>query len=180
MVRMIWPPISNDGWQPRTDSLNCWRSTYGRRWVTKLATDNCSRSSRDRCGATSVISFCICGLESIAGHYEDEAAAEFLVRIGQYLIERDYFAPADIPQWLRVAERMHKSDFQPLLNLLQRTVARKIGVPHDQPVPNCISRLLDEEHLRAAFPKFIAQTPEYQQLIAQSGTARQPIGADKA
>ena len=104
----------------------------------------------------------------IAGHYEDEAAAEFLVRIGQYLIERDYFAPADIPQWLRVAERMHKSDFQPLLNLLQRTVARKIGVPHDQPVPNCISRLLDEEHLRAAFPKFIVQTPEYQQLIAQS------------
>lgn len=107
----------------------------------------------------------------IVEHYEVNSFAEFSVRIAQYLVEREYFAPADIPELLKAAakaeQKAEQSDYVPLLKCLQRALARKIGVPRGESVPECVAQLLDEEHLRTAFPKFLEESREYRQLIAR-------------
>ena len=79
--------------------------------------------------------------------YQKEPNGEFLVRAGLYLCERGYFSSKDIPMLARAAVA---DDRGPLLQHVQRLLARKMGVADGQPLPVSLAFLGDQEKLKAS------------------------------
>src|SRR6185436_6008259 len=62
----------------------------------------------------------------ISTAYDAQANQEFIVRLGQYLLERGYFKAQQLPQLYRIAM---ENDRKTLLLIVQRLVASKLGLP---------------------------------------------------
>jgi hypothetical protein len=101
---------------------------------------------------------------SMAEERHGKAEEEFFYRAGLYLWERGYFTPQEIPALYR---SMDSHDYQAVLRHVQRLLARKLGVPDDQPVPESLGFLNDVKRLKASFEKYARSTKLYQQRIAQ-------------
>ncbi len=96
--------------------------------------------------------------------YKTNAAEEFAVRFGQYLLERGYFTIADVPGLFRETVG---NDSQALLRRIQRLVARKMGVPESEPVPASLAFLADETLMEKSFDKYLAGTELYRAKLKQ-------------
>jgi hypothetical protein len=90
-----------------------------------------------------------------------EAGGEFVLRIGQYLAERGYLTPKDVPGLVRVAET---GDLGPFLRLAQRFVARKIGVRDDQPIPAKLA-FLSAERAAESWTSYLRTTTLFQERV---------------
>ena len=98
-----------------------------------------------------------------------ESNGEFLVRAGLYLCERGYFSPQEIPM---LARAFAADDSGPLLEHLQRLLARKMGVADQQPLPVSLAFLGDQSKLKASFEKYVRSTDLFQKRLAQGKTAK--------
>ena len=100
----------------------------------------------------------------LAGNYKTNASEEFVVRFGQYLIERGYFTMQEIPGLFGAGSGDNP---QALLRRMQRLVAGKMGVPETEPVPASLAFLADEETLAKSFDKYLAGTDFYRAKLKQ-------------
>jgi hypothetical protein len=87
---------------------------------------------------------------------------EFFLRAAQYLCERGYATPQDAPGLVRAG---FAEDPAPLLKHLQRLVARKMGLPTDQPPPEALAFLSDAERLRASWNRFVLTSEVFQERL---------------
>ena len=94
--------------------------------------------------------------------YEEQAGDEFVARVVQYLVERDYLGPRDLPA---IYAAVTGDDFRPLAGLVQRVVVRELGA--DEPVPESLGWLGDAERLKASFEEYVRTTDLYQQRLAE-------------
>ena len=101
--------------------------------------------------------------------YQKESNGEFLVRAGLYLCERGYFSPKEIPMLARAAVA---DDSGPLLEHVQRLLARKMGVADEQPLPASLAFLGDQKKLMASFEKYVRSTDLFHKRLAQWKTAK--------
>ncbi len=94
----------------------------------------------------------------------DAGAEEIAFRLLQYFEQRGYWRPIDLPRWLNaIVSAEGDTQEQWLLQEIQRTVARKIGIPDDQPIPPGLAFLADAEHVERSLEAFCRQTDEYRQ-----------------
>jgi len=100
----------------------------------------------------------------LAGGYKTNADEEFIVRFGQYLLERGYFTIGEIPSVFRDAS---SDDPQALFPRIQRLVARKMGVPDTEPVPASLAFLADDATMEKSFDKYLAGTALYRARLKQ-------------
>ena len=100
----------------------------------------------------------------LTSSYKTNADEEFVVRFGQYLLERGYFTIGEIPALFRYVS---EDDPKPLLHQIQRLVARKMGVPDTEPVPASLAFLADETTMEKSFDKYLASTAQYRARLKQ-------------
>lgn len=93
-----------------------------------------------------------------------KSEGEFLVRAGQYLCERGYVTPNDLP---RLVQAFWGSDAAPALRHLQRILARKMGVPDNQSIPESLAFLADPQRTQKSWEKYLMTTDRYQELLKQ-------------
>lgn len=95
--------------------------------------------------------------------YQDDAGRGFLVRVGQYLAERDYLAMTDLPALVRALD----DDFAPVANLAQRVIARELGVEQGESIPESLAWLGNPDRLKASFDKHVRTTDLYKNRVAE-------------
>lgn len=94
----------------------------------------------------------------------DAGAEEVGFRLLQYFKERGYWRPKDLPRLLNaMVSAEGDTQEQWMLQEIQRTVARKIGIPDNQPIPQGLAFLADAEHVERSLEAFCRQTDEYRQ-----------------
>ncbi len=106
-----------------------------------------------------------------AAIYEEHVGGEFLVRALQYLVERDYLGPRDIPALYAAAV---SDDFQPAARIVKRLVLRELKT-NDRP-PESLEWLGDPQRLKDSFANYVRTTDFYKERAAQ----RRRTGADGA
>lgn len=87
---------------------------------------------------------------------------EFWVRMAQYLVEREYFTAADLPQLAAADENP-----RPTLLLIQRWIATKLGVPHNQALPARLAFLADGAAAEASLSKYLEGTAQFKQRVKE-------------
>lgn len=101
--------------------------------------------------------------------YKTNTDQEFLVRIGEYLLERGYFSAGEIPGLFR---NFSENDAPALRQRLQRLVARKMGIPDTQPIPASLAFLADENTLNKSLNKYLVTTKLYRAQLKRWQTAK--------
>jgi len=66
---------------------------------------------------------------------------ELVVRIAQYLSNRGYFEPTDIPQFMRAAYELDDDSDEEMVSLITRGLAARMGVPDGDPLPPSLAAL---------------------------------------
>lgn len=97
--------------------------------------------------------------------HEEAARTEWLVRVGQYLVERSYFTPDQLPMLARAVREAGQGRPASLLTIVQRFAAAKMGVAADQPIPAGLAFLADTGVLELSVNDALRQTEEFQQLL---------------
>jgi len=95
---------------------------------------------------------------------DSDSGTAFLVRVGQYLAERDYFSAADIPH---LYHAMENGSPEESAALIQRVVVRKLGVKEGSPIPEQLEFLADPKRVERSLSTYLAGTMFYQQRLAQ-------------
>ena len=104
----------------------------------------------------------------LAGRYQTNAPEEFIVRFSQYLWERGYFQPKEVPALLVGWNSNDKQAWQQTwLNRIQRRVAGKMGVPANHPVPAALGFLTNNDAIEASFDRYAAGTELYRAKLKQ-------------
>ncbi len=104
-------------------------------------------------------------MHTIVADRPDAGAEEIGFRLLQFFEERDYWHPADLPRWRSaIVSAQGDSQDQWLLQAVQRTLARKIGIPDDQPIPEGLAFLGDAKQIERSAEAFFRQTDEYRQI----------------
>jgi hypothetical protein len=101
---------------------------------------------------------------NFAAGYSTNGAEEFLVRFGQYLVERGYLQIGDMPVLFRSAVETDSIKWN---LLLQRLVARKMGVPDSQPLPASLAFLADNDAVSKSFENYLTNTDSYRAKLKQ-------------
>jgi hypothetical protein len=99
--------------------------------------------------------------QALAEHQMD-VEEEFSVRFSQYLVERDYLTFRELPGAVRA---FTDKDPQRLADLIQRLVARKMGVANGRPLPPSLAFLGDPDRLLASLRDHLRTTELYQQRL---------------
>jgi len=94
------------------------------------------------------------------------AEGEFAARALQYLRERGYVSAKDLPHLARV---MSNTEGQPgpMVSMISRVLARKMGVPEDEPVPECLEFLTNLERVEASFEAYVRTTGLYKKALEE-------------
>jgi hypothetical protein len=93
--------------------------------------------------------------------YERGVQNEFIARSLQYLMERDYLKPRDIPGLYAVSDKRCR----PLAELVQRLIVDKLGI--EGPVPESLRWLSDPEQLQTSFDDYVATTEWYRERLTK-------------
>ena len=103
----------------------------------------------------------------LGGVFSEEktnGAEEYVARGGQYLVEHGYLKLGDLPELVRGFE---ENDDNRINRLVQRLVARKLGIPDSRPIPKALAFLGDANATEASWEKYLVTTPEYRHLLWQ-------------
>ena len=108
--------------------------------------------------------------------FKPNAAEEMGVRMFQYLAERGYFKIERLPELAAAWYRGQVSDkAEELMALVQRLVARELGIDDSKPVPKELDFLADTEKAAASLSDYLRTTPEFTKLMVESD-AKDPPG----
>lgn len=100
------------------------------------------------------------GTANIITLEEEYCNEQLWSRIGLYLCERGYFEMRDLPRLLR-------SDYGECSSHFQRLIARQMGVPNDQPIPDKLKFIADQSKLESSLNIFRASTDEYKKQLTE-------------
>ncbi len=78
---------------------------------------------------------------------EKPGETESWIRIWLYLCERGYLSAKDLPKLVRAVSQ---GDLGPLLRIVQRVVARTMGIPDNQPIPKSLAFLAGPDEAKAS------------------------------
>ncbi len=98
-------------------------------------------------------------------HPHSVLTEEFLIRAGQYLVERSYFSIDPLPVLSRFFWDVEYDDPKRFLEFVQRFIALKMGIAEDRPIPDRLKFLGSLEELKTSFDGYFGETQEYQQLL---------------
>ena len=115
----------------------------------------------------------------------DAVFHDLLFRSAQYLVERDYFAPDDLPHIVRALEEANGAkDNERLLAIVRATAARKLKLDDDTPLGGLMALLDDNARVERTFWAYVKTTPEFAEKVREShimatlGTPRREIEAE--
>ena len=111
------------------------------------------------------------------GSTREQGEMEVVARMIQYCVERNYVPPQQLPEWYYAFDQADQQRPGLLIELVQRTVATKIGIASDDPIPACLTRWSNIDDLNESLCKFLRETDEYRALKAkgqQSPAAQRP------
>ena len=100
----------------------------------------------------------------ISSAYHHEAGEEFIVRFGQYLSERGYLKVEDAAGLVQLVA---DGEAAPVLRLVQKFLAEKLGVPPAGPLPKPLALLTDRPHLEKSWDNYLAGTGAYRARLRQ-------------
>ena len=101
-----------------------------------------------------------CWEGQLAGNFDTNGTSEFILRFGQYLIERGYFSIGELPGLYR---DLNAGNDAALQHRIQRLAARRLGVPDRQPIPASIAFLADDK----SFGRYLATTDLYRAKLVK-------------
>jgi len=84
------------------------------------------------------------------------------LRFAQYLIERAYVSTEDAPMLI---EDWPVDDNETACRLLKKLIARKMGIPEGQPMPQSLEFVADPEALEDSWKSYLANTDEYRKML---------------
>jgi len=93
--------------------------------------------------------------------YKEGAGREMWMRIYQYLAERNYFDPLDMP---RIYSIMKDEQY---LKLVQEIVAKKLKYDSRKQVPVSIAFLSNHQEAIKSLSKYLSTTPKYQAILKE-------------
>lgn len=96
-----------------------------------------------------------------------DGVEEALMRMGQYLAERDYFEPQEAPRVVRAVQELSQGDPYSMLRWLQRLAARKMERDAAAPIPESLRFLADPERVKASAARYLKTTDRYRGLMQQ-------------
>ncbi len=96
---------------------------------------------------------------------EEAAQVEMIFRAGKYLVERSYFTPDQLPALARAVEEIGRVGPAPLLAIVQRFAASKMGIANDQPIPASLQFFADPAALKASIDEYLRRTDDFQQAL---------------
>lgn len=105
--------------------------------------------------------------QAVSAQGDVDRGPDWIVRVGQYLVERGYFKLHDLPELSRAAMAYSTGDPDRLFAIIQRFVATRMGVQAEQPVPESLAFLASEESIKASFIAYLSETDEYQLRLQQ-------------
>ncbi|MFO0948520.1 MAG: hypothetical protein U1D30_21790 [Planctomycetota bacterium] len=121
------------------------------------------------------ISFTILTASSTASSSESDAKLEDVaIRCLQYLVEREYLTPKDLPALTALDGSMIAQEFD-------RRIGRKLGLADEAPRPRSMDFLRDANALSASLDGYLGARPEFARLKEEwkkkygSGAEPQPI-----
>lgn len=89
----------------------------------------------------------------------EKSNEDLLIRFWQYLIEREYVEIKEVPGFIRGWQMDDEALF---CQLLQRLIARKLGISDEQPLPQSLEFIADPEAVENSLQSFLALTDSYQ------------------
>lgn len=98
---------------------------------------------------------------------DDAVGQRFTARVGQYLIERNYFSLTNLPNVVRV---FRSEDGQAMVDLLHDTVIRKLQVGDDKSAVASLAILDDAERLASSLRESIRKSEIYRTELAKYKT----------
>ncbi len=100
---------------------------------------------------------------------QDAVLHDYLFRSSQYLIERDYFAPDDMPHIVRVLQETTEPERnEQLLAIISAAAARKLKLEDDEQLAGLMALLGDQTRLERTLVAYIETTPEFAQKVIVS------------
>ncbi len=100
----------------------------------------------------------------LVNSYKTNSSEEFVVRFGQYLLERGYFSLGELPGLFRDVSGDDSPAWQ---RRIQRLVARKMGVSEADPVPGSLAFLGSEDGMEKSLTNYLATTEAYRARLKQ-------------
>lgn len=108
--------------------------------------------------------------------FDPKATEEMGVRMFQYLAERGYFKVERMPELGSAWYRAQVSDAaEELMALVQRLVARELGIAESKPVPKELGFLADTEKAAASLSEYLRTTPEFTKLMVEHDAEADPV-----
>ena len=93
---------------------------------------------------------------------DDEGLAHVAARACQYLAERAYFAPEELPSIVSAAHyAFAREDTTQLMALIRRFIARKMRVPDQDPIPHSLDFLCSLEAAEKSLRRYLRGTDEF-------------------
>lgn len=87
-----------------------------------------------------------------------DPSEEYLVRFGQYLIERGYMRAEEAPELIR--EWIGNDDAVPY-RFIQQVIAEKLGITGEQTMPQSLVLIADPEEFKNSWTHYLAGTDSY-------------------
>lgn len=97
-------------------------------------------------------------MQQVSDATKAKSPEEFGVRFGQYLVERGYLKLEDLPDLIHSAVEEKPGH---LMEVIQRLLADKMGVPAANPVPKSLGFLADPNTANKSWEKYLASTEIY-------------------
>ncbi|MBC8871049.1 MAG: hypothetical protein H8E44_16615 [Planctomycetes bacterium] len=98
------------------------------------------------------------------GRPKEIGEAEFAVRVWQYLRERGYVTAEGLPRLVRAISGAEEHP-DLLLSIIRRGLARKMGVPEDEAVPECLAFLANADRVKTSFEAYVRSTDLYKRKL---------------
>jgi hypothetical protein len=98
----------------------------------------------------------------MSSNREREGTA-IVVRVLQYLKERGYFTMAEVP---RITRTLNEESGQRAMGLVQRQVAKRMGVSADAPIPDSLAFLSSTAKAGASLEAYVQTLDEFKEQVA--------------
>jgi hypothetical protein len=110
--------------------------------------------------------------------YDDAAALFYDITFCalEYLAERDYFSPSEVPQIMRTFDQSAGLDDEQFLRLVRSVLTRKLKLDDDKKLDGLIALLGDTRRVDRTLLVHLKTTPEYARLVAKRQKAVDRVG----
>lgn len=108
---------------------------------------------------------CLIYISTVVDKPTEAAQNDLGARITQFLMERHYLLPEDVPIWARALSDSDQTRGEEQVGRLMQTLTiRLCGLPDDQATREALKMLADAKRMQESLKVFLSGTPEYREL----------------